>query len=264
MKASARRTSGTFRGEHQCDDRGVIVSIHQPQYIPWPGYFYKILHSDVFVLYDTVQYPRGKHFANRNQVKTANGVAWLTVPVLRRGGLLPYLNTQVEQPAKWASRHWRTLEVSYAKSPYFSQTASALSAAYGRSEWPNVAELDLEFIKVCLEALACDVRIIRASELNASATDARGGDYILAILKEVGATKYITGQGEGSLRYVNPLDFADAEIELKTFVYDSPHYPQLWGEFIPDLSIIDMLANVGPATRTVIESSGCLSKWDGG
>lgn len=241
----------------------MIVSIHQPQYIPWPGYFFKILKSDVFVLYDTVQYPRGKHFGNRNQVKTANGPTWLTVPVLRRSDMLPYLNIPVELPAKWANKHWRTVELSYGRAPHFALVAEFLKELYSRPQWPNIAELNLEFTRACLAALQCNVKIVRASDMEASREGLRGADYILAILKELGATKYISGQGEGSLRYVEPEGFAASGIQLNTYQFTSPTYEQLWGEFIPELSIVDMLANVGAESRSLIEAGGSLSVWTG-
>lgn len=239
----------------------MIVSIHQPQYIPWPGYFFKILKSDVFVLYDTVQYPRGKHFGNRNQVKTANGPTWLTVPVLRRSEMLPYLNIPVELPAKWAGKHWRTIELSYGKAPHFRVMADAFARLYDRPEWPNIADLNLAFIRCALEALGSNVRVISASELEASRMGLRGADYIMAILKELSATSYISGQGEGSLRYVNADAFVASGIGLHTYSFQSPSYPQLWGEFFPDLSIVDMIANVGTGARGLIESSGTLAQW---
>ena len=241
----------------------MIVSIHQPQYIPWPGYFFKLLKSDVFVLYDTVQYPRGKHFGNRNQVKIANGPAWLTVPVLRRSEMLPYLNIPVELPAKWASKHWRTIELAYGKAANFPMLVDGFRELYGKAEWANIAELNLAFTRACLKALQSDVRIIRASDMAASREGLRGADYILAILKELKATKYISGQGEGSVRYVDPEGFAAAGISLHTYQFTSPEYPQLWGEFIADLSVLDMLANVGQGSRALIESSGTLSVWAG-
>ncbi|MBA3656724.1 MAG: WbqC family protein [Gemmatimonadaceae bacterium] len=240
----------------------MIVSIHQPQYIPWPGYFYKILKSDVFVLYDTVQYPRGKHFGNRNQVKTANGPTWLTVPVLKRSDMLPYTNIPVDLPAKWATKHWRTIELSYGRAPHFTEIAGDLRKLYERSQWPNIAELNLAFTQFCLDALHSTTRIVRASELTASSGAFRGSDYILAILTEVGATQYISGQGAGSLRYIEPQSFSAAGIELSTYAFDSVTYPQLWGDFMADLSIIDMLANIGGESRARIEQAGKLSRWN--
>ncbi len=241
----------------------MIVSIHQPQYIPWPGYFFKILKSDVFVLYDTVQYPRGKHFGNRNQVKTANGAAWLTVPVLRRSDMLPYVNIPVELPAKWAGKHWRTIELSYGRATSFSLVGDTVRDLYLRPEWPNIAELDFTFMCRCLSALGASTKVVRASDMEASGAGLRGADYILAILKELGATDYISGQGEGSLRYIEPEKFQDAGVKLSTYQFHSPRYQQLWGEFIPDLSILDMLANVGRESGALIESSGSLSHWTG-
>lgn len=239
----------------------MIVSIHQPQYLPWPGYFYKILKSDVFVLYDTVQYPRGKHFGNRNQIKTANGPTWLTVPVLKRSDMLSYTNIPVDLPVKWAGKHWRTLEVSYARAPYFGDIAAGLAKLYECSQWANIAELNLAFMQACLEALGSSTRILRASEMKASHEALRGSGYILAILEELGATQYISGQGEGSLRYIDPAAFAAGGIELFTYNFESPQYPQLWGEFLPDLSVVDALSNVGKGTRELIVSSGSLNRW---
>lgn len=239
----------------------MIVSIHQPQYLPWPGYFYKILKSDVFVLYDTVQYPRGKHFGNRNQVKTANGPTWLTVPVLNRSDMLAYREIQVDVPGKWAGKHWRTLEVSYARAPYFGDIAPGLAKLYECTHWANIAELNLAFMLLCLEALGSSTRIVRASEMTSSHEALRGSDYILAILKEIGATQYISGQGDGSLRYIDPASFSMAGIELFTYGFNSPQYPQPWGEFLPDLSIVDALFNAGKGTRDLIETNGSLNRW---
>jgi hypothetical protein len=241
----------------------LIVSNHQPQYIPWPGYFYKILKSDVFVLYDTVQYPRGKHFGNRNQVKTANGPTWLTVPVLRRSEMLPYLNIPVELPAKWADKHWRTLELSYARAPHFDIVSEPLCDLYDLAQWPNIAELNAAFLQVCLNALGAKTRVIRASEMEASHEGLKGADYILAILKELRATAYISGQGEGSLRYIEPASFVTAGIELFMYSFESPVYAQQWGEFIPDLSVVDMIASLGDNTGQTIMDSGVMKAWTG-
>jgi hypothetical protein len=244
-----------------CARAAMIVTIHQPQFIPWPGYFYKIIRSDKFVLYDNVQFPRGKHFGNRNMIKTANGPIWLTVPVRGKSELLPYNRIQVDPSPVWRNKHARTLELSYKSAPHYDRIIPQLVELYRRDDWSNIAELDEAFLRVCLDALDCKTSLVRASQLKSASQDLHGVDAILSILREVGATQYISGRGAGSLRYVESDRFEAAGIEL--FAYDLciPVYPQARGEFIPDLSIVDLIANVGAEARSIIEKNGSLVRW---
>lgn len=240
----------------------MIVSIHQPQYLPWAGYFYKILKSDVFVIFDTVAYPRGHGFANRNQIKTPRGTLWLTVPVYHgQDKNLAYSDIRVVEESHWVKKHIRSIEKFYQKSAHLADFFGELNQLYESQAWKTIRDVDEETMNVLLKQLNCSTRIVRASDLSASGRNLRGLEYLLAICTELGATQYLSGKGAGSTRYVRPAAFRSAGIELFSYDFTSPLYPQLWGEFIPDLSVLDMLANAGPASRAVIESAGTIAPW---
>lgn len=234
------------------------ASIHQPQYAPWLGYFFKILHSDVFVLFDTVQYPRGKHFGNRNQVKTAQGAHWLTVPILRRSELLPFRDIPIDTAQPWADKHWRTIELAYARAPYFKTYAPALAALYLERTWTHLTDLDLAVIEFAWDALQLPTRLVRASALDIPRAGMDTAEYIFQILRVVGADEYISGQGAGSRRYIDANAFARAQVQLWYYDFAAPRYAQLWGEFAADLSVLDVLFNCGPDARALLEQGGTL------
>ena len=234
------------------------ASIHQPQYIPWLGYFFKILHSDVFVLFDTVQYPRGKHFGSRNQIKTAQGPQWLTVPVLGRSDLVSYAEIMIDGVQNWAQKHWRSIDLAYRKSPYFALYSARLQEIYMGRQWERLTDFNHAMLQFCLEALRIPTRVVRASALPVDKRDMETDAYILALLKAVGADSYISGQGEGSMRYIRPDAFAERRIALLFYDFTMAAYPQLWGEFSADLSVLDVLFNCGDQARSILEQSGKL------
>jgi hypothetical protein len=234
------------------------ASIHQPQYIPWLGYFFKILHSDVFVLFDTVQYPRGKHFGSRNQIKTAQGAQWLTVPVLGRSDLLSYSEIAVDGVQNWAQKHWRSIDLAYRKAPCFEQYSARLQEIYLGRKWERLTDFSHALLQFCFDALGLAARIVRASALPVDKAAMPTDEYIFALLKAVGADAYISGQGEGSMRYIRADEFASRRVALFFYSFAPSAYPQLWGDFVADLSVLDVLFNCGERARALLQQSGKL------
>ena len=225
------------------------VVVLQPSYIPWRGYFHQMQKADVFVLYDCVQYD-ADGWRNRNQIKTAQGPLWLTIPVRAKGHTS--VGTAIKDvpidPAKpWRQKHWRTIEQSYAKAPHFKQHAEWLRAFYDRTD-------------TLLADFTCDLTVAIARELGIAHTRfVRSGtmplqgaktDRLLSLLTQLGATHYISGPSARS--YLDEGKFAAAGITLEYMQYDYPSYPQLHGPFAPNVSILDLLFNTGPdAPRSI-------------
>jgi len=227
----------------------MIVAIHQPNYLPWLGYFHKMAGSDVFVLLDDVQLVRGKSFTTRNRVKTANGVQWLTVPVKEKGELKLIKDTQVVQDGKWQRKHWNAIQLSYKKAPYFDRYERQLAQIYNGCRWENLCELNVTLTELVKNLLAISTKLILSSEMNVAGT---GEEKVLSILKALKADKYITGEGDGSKRYVTEEAFEGNDIELIYQKFEHPVYHQLWGDFVPNLSIIDLLLNAGEKSRQIL------------
>lgn len=234
----------------------MIVSIHQPQYIPWLPYFYKILKSDIFIVYDTVQYPRSKGLSNRNFIRTPDGnKVLLTVPVSKRGDKLPYYSIPVTD-SKWAAKHFRSIENSYSKSKYFKDYSFDVEHIYLNNSYSYLCEVNIAFIEYIIHKLNFRTKIIKASELNISKDLFTTENYILEILNHFNASLYLTGWGEGSRRYINPNSFSKHNIELKTYLFNNPSYEQYKSGFIEDLSVLDVLFNCGDETRAMLEKNG--------
>lgn len=221
----------------------MTVSIHQPNYLPWLGFFGKIKRSDKFVIFDNVQYPRSKgHFGNRNKIKIYNDSKWLTVPVEGKSEMKNF-NQIKYKDTNWKEEHLRLIEQFYKKTTYFCIYFDDFKEVLLK-DYNSISHLSSELIIWFLSKLNINTEIIYSSELVDE--DITGADRILAILKELKATKYITGSGPGSMRYINEKDFKEAGIELEWQSYLHPRYRQINGEFIPYMNILDLLFNEGP------------------
>jgi len=227
----------------------MIIGIHQPNYLPWLGYFRKIAQCDIFVFFDNVQMPGGKSFVSRNEIKTSKGRQWLTVPVTSRSGFPPIHSVRVAD-AHWVRKHLRTLEVNYSAAPW-KELISGLLAPVLAKEETYISTLNISLIEAIARCLQLnDVRFVRASEMDLSAS---GADSIPEILKVLGASTYATGKGSGTMRHLDPETFQAEGIDIRVLPEDFADYQQCHGEFLPKLSIVDALLNIGPvATRQLL------------
>jgi len=227
----------------------MTISIHQPNYLPWLGFFDKIKRSDKFVIFDNVQYPRGKnHFGNRNKIKIHNSSKWLTVPVLGKSQKLNF-NQITYKNNGWKLEHLRLINIFYKDAPHFNTYYSSFEKIL-LEEYNTLSDLNVSLINYFLSVLDIKTEVILSSELVEE--DIAGAGRIITILEKLKATKYITGSGPGSIRYINEDDFKSRNIELSWQHYKHPVYNQLHGEFLPYMNILDLLFNVGPLSKYII------------
>lgn len=219
------------------------VVILQPSYIPWRGYFHQVYKADLFIFYDDIQYD--KHgWRNRNQIKTAQGKQWLTIPVHSKGVTegVPIKDVRIDWSKPWASNHLKTLTFSYTKSPYFKDYLPLLESFYERQD-EYIADFTIETtIRLSRELGITSTRFLRSSEL--SGIEGQKTDRLIQILKQVGATHYISGPSARD--YIELEKFDEANISLEYIAYDYPEYPQLYPPFDRGVSILDTLFMTGP------------------
>lgn len=225
----------------------MIVSIHQPNFIPWLGYFYKINQSDIFVLLDDVQYTKNG-FTNRNRIKTPQGELWLTLPVKQSGNFGQTINECIIQQKGIAIKKiLNSIKLNYAKALFFHTYIEQLEVLLN-SDTESLAELNILLIYWICECLDIKTKIIRSSTLNVSGKEST--ERLIEICKNVNAKTYLSGKG--GINYQDETLFERQNITLKMSSFSSPNYPQLWGNFIGGLSIIDFLLNCGPDTKKFI------------
>jgi hypothetical protein len=221
------------------------VAVLQSCYIPWKGYFDLIHDVDLFVFYDDVQYT--KHdWRNRNRIKTAAGVRWLTIPVGQRQDRLL---CDVELPASnWCEEHWGRLRGSYSAAPHFERYRSLCESIYTR-RWQTLSELNQTTIGwIARQALGIGTELIDSRRFRLSG---RKLDRLLDLLRQVEATEYVTGPAARD--YIEPERFAAAGITLRWKDYSKyPEYAQLFPPFAHDVTILDLLFHLGPAAPAAI------------
>jgi hypothetical protein len=231
-----------------CEIRGsdaaerTIAAIHQPNYIPWLGYFFKISRVHRFVFLDTVLYSHGS-FTNRNAIKTPNGSGWLTIPVLksgRSGQLISEVETNTV--CHWEGRHLATLRSNYGRAPFFKEILAILEPHYhvGTNSRRSLAEFNIDVIRAICDYLCIRTHCIRSSQLRVSGSKT---DLLLDICRTIGATTYLAGTGGKA--YQEEVKFKDAGITPAYSSFSQQSYPQLFGEFVGNLSIVDVLMNCG-------------------
>jgi hypothetical protein len=224
----------------------VIAAIHQPNYIPWLGYFYKIHACDVFVFLDNVPLSQGS-FVNRNKVKTSQGETWLTVPYFKKrkwGQLISEVD--INNSEDWRTKHWKTIEQNYRKAPFFKQYYNVFDGLYTQ-EWNSLIDLNEHIVKLLCSLLGLQREFIRASSLGICGSSTH---LLVNICRAVGADTYISGFG-GS-KYQDENLFIESGVALKYYEFKHPVYPQLWNGFIPNMSVIDLLLNCGPKSMDII------------
>lgn len=227
----------------------VTLAVHQPNYLPWLGWFHKLAAADVFVYLDAVQFPRGRSFAARNRIKTPNGVAWLTVPVSvpkGRDGKATYGEVELAEP-RWREKHLRTVETSYARAPHFDDVFELYRT--GIEAGDSLLDVNLALLEGLADYLAVDTRRVVLSELLPEF--GQKTELIVDACKALGADEYLSGAGGGA-DYNDEARLAEEGIALRYDSFEPAPYPQLWGEFVPGLSALDALMNCGPDARELI------------
>lgn len=229
------------------------VVILQPSYIPWRGYFHQILKADLFIFYDDVQYDK-RGWRNRNQIKTSRGKTWLTIPVYSHGAQtdhIPINQIKIVLDNSWNQDHWKTLQLAYARAPFFPDYVSLLEEFYTRQD-EFLADYTIDFTIALARALGINhTRFMRSSSLQA---DQAKTDRLIAVLKAVGADHYISGPSARD--YIEEEKFRQAGIELEYMVYNYPEYPQLYPPYDPQVSILDLLFMTGPQALQYIQGEG--------
>lgn len=232
----------------------MILTAHQPVYLPWLGLFHKIALSDVYCFFDDVQYlPRD--WNNRNKIKTSNGDIWMTVPVLSKGHRDKKIkDIIINNELDWGKKHWMSICTSYKKSPYFYKYADFFEDVY-KKEWTYLADLNEYMLKYFLNILGINVEFIKQSEQDFIGYKS---DLVLDMCRKLNTEIYIFGaQGKA---YAEVECFEKYGIKLYFQDYNHPKYNQLWGSFISNLSIIDLLFNVDKNKALDIIMEGNITK----
>lgn len=234
----------------------MLVTIHQPEHLPWPGFFDKLRQADLFVLLDTCQFAKDD-FQNRNRIKTAQGAAWLTVPVYKAGrSEQTILDTRICNDRAWGRQCLALITQSYARAPFLAAHKPFFTELYNR-RWESLVELNITIITYLAEQFGLGGRFVRASELGITE---RGPTRVnLALCRAVGATTYLSGRAGRS--YLDEAAFAEHGIAVRYQEFQHPVYPQQWGDFVPAMSAIDLLFNCGPNSLAILSAANAHERF---
>jgi len=227
----------------------MIVAIHQPNFIPWLGFFKKISMADIFVIIDDVQFVKGS-ICNRNKIKNNQGQAmWITLPVSNKKGLkINFNEIEIDYNQKWQIKMLNQIKSSYSKAPYFNKYFAEIEEIF-ETNFNVLSEINIELIRYFCKSLEINTPIKVTSELdqNFGISNERN----LNITKHFKGTTYLSGAG--AKKYNNEELFLHNNIKLLYLEYDHPIYKQQWGEFQSQLSILDLLLNEGPNSKNILQ-----------
>lgn len=217
------------------------VAILQSNYIPWKGYFDIISSVDEFILYDDMQYTR-RDWRNRNQIKTPNGLQWLTVPVHVKGKYYQTIRETQIDGTDWAETHWKSLCVNYRRAPYFDYIAEKLEPIYKSLKHAHLSQLNRILIEWVCEQLEIKTKI--SNSWDYSLVDGKT-ERLLDLCIQANGTEYLSGPSAKG--YLDESLFVNHDIKVTWFDYVGyPEYPQLWGgDFQHAVTILDLLFNCG-------------------
>ena len=225
----------------------MIVAIHQPQYLPWVPYLDKADSCDVFVYLDNVQFQKNG-LQNRNQIKSANGPTWLTVPV--HATLSNTIAETSIADARWQKKHVSSIEMNYARAPYVEWFRQQLKPIVQR-DWTLLADLNIAVTEWLFTSMGVKCKRMRASDLRVTGAS---NELVMNICEAVGGKVYLSGQGAHA--YNDENKFRERGIELQYQEYRNQHYSQCHPKlgFVPDLSALDLVLNLGPEAGEVMRA----------
>ena len=226
----------------------MILSVHQPQYLPWLGYFDKIAGSDLFVFLDEPQFKK-REFQNRNRIKGPQGEIWLTVPVVSKGKFeQPIKDVLIDNSQAWQKNHWQTLSLNLKKAPFWAQYSPGLEAFY-TTPYSHLCDLNFKMSLWFFEQLGLKTPWKIESEIGTSTVST---ERLIELCKKTGSTGYYSGSGGKD--YMDEERFKQEGLDLSYQHYSHPSYPQRFADkgFLPYMSIVDLLMNVGPDSLKVL------------
>jgi hypothetical protein len=216
------------------------VAIVQSNYIPWKGYFDMIAAVDEFILYDDMQYTR-RDWRNRNQIKTPQGQQWLTVPVKVKGRYYQTIRETEIMGEEWAREHWMAFAQNYRRSPHFKEVSALIEPIYLARQHAKLSALNRELIEAVCGYLGVRTKISNSWEY--TLVDGKT-ERLADLCAQAGGSEYLSGPS--AMDYIDERIFAERAIKLTWFDYSGyPEYPQLWGKFAHEVSILDLLFNCG-------------------
>lgn len=232
----------------------MILTAHQPVYLPWLGLFHKIALADKFISFDQVQY-LPKDWNNRNKIKTPSGEIWLSVPVYKKGYMDKKIcEIEIDNTKDWKNKHWHSIRANYAKSKYFKMYADFFEDVYLNKDWNYLDELNIYMLKWFLKVLNINTPVESAGDYD---FNGKKNDLVVDMCKKLGAKKYIFGAlGKD---YAVLEDFEKNSISVYFQEYHHPVYPQRFGGFLPYMSIIDLLFNCGDSSYEILMSNNIHS-----
>ncbi len=225
----------------------MIVSTSQPYFAPFSGFFYKAHLSDLFVILDTVQFPRATTWITRNRFKNDQGAMWLTMPVWKKGlGFQKINQVRICHEGRWAAKHLESLKTAYGHAPFLEDHINIFKMIFsGKTQ--KTADLNLKIIQHIIHHLRIETKLVLLSSLK---LNSGGTQLLIDICKTTGADRFLAQNP--AKKFITTDQFKDEKISLEFVKIPSPVYPQLWGEFIPNLSAFDLLLNCGPTSHQIL------------
>jgi len=223
------------------------VGAIQSSFIPWRGYFDFIASVDMFVFHDDIQYTKGD-WRNRNKIKTANGTEWLTVPVSYKRVSQLICETNIDYSTLWGQKHFRVWQEHYQAAPHFNAIKEILSIV-DSNQSATISELNIKLIRKICEYLNIFTPMLLSSEL---ALEGSKTARLIDLLKKVNANAYLSGPSAD--KYLDKEVFRSNGIQLEYKSYDYAPYPQLWGTFSGEVTVLDLIANCGEGAKSLIRS----------
>jgi len=225
----------------------MMLSTHQPYFAPYPGFFYKAFMSDVFVILDDVQFPQGTTWISRNRFKSRQGALWITVPVWKKGlGLQKISEVRICHEGRWARKHLESLKIAYSKSPYLPEHLEFLEEMFSEKN-EKIVDLNMAVMHYLMKVMDILTKAVLLSDLNVSSTGSR---RLVDLCTKFGASGFLAQAP--ARKFLEEESFQDAGVKITYVNPPAPIYPQLWGDFIANLSVFDLVLNCGPKAHDII------------
>lgn len=216
------------------------MAAHQPEYLPYLGFFYKMIRCDKFVILDNVQFSK-EGWQNRNRIRSKQDYVLLTVPVLSKNNFgQPINEVRINNKINWQKKHWLSIYYNYNKTPFFEEYQDFFDEIYNAKKWEKLIDINEAIIDFIVRELNINVEIIRASNLNPSG---QKNEILIDLCNKTGADVYYSG--EGARQYLIESEFDKNNISVKYTDFSHPIYQQQSDPFLPNTSIIDLLFNHG-------------------